>query len=198
MHSSSSMHLLALQLPTTLRAAMSMFSRASSCATGAEHHCGLSALSEFCIVPIFQHAKARLVVFGLCFFSCFLQLVWDTCWPWIANLVGNEASWVWAKWYHTVSYHAKWYLWQQYFCIPTVLTSLTNIANLNYFVPISIYLWSLRWKRKLRGVSLCVFSKCRWCGDYFTGRNETTKTKMTINGVYLDHGHNHDRKLKLQ
>ena len=34
--------------------------------------------------------------------------------------------------------------------------------------------------------------------DYFTGRNETTKTKMTINGVYLDHGHDHDRKLKLQ
>lgn len=63
----------------------SMFSQAGSCATGAEHHCGLSALSEFCIVLIFQHAKARLVVFGLCFFSCFLQLVWDTCWPWIAN-----------------------------------------------------------------------------------------------------------------
>ena len=58
--------------------------------------------------------------------------------------------------------------------------------------------WRLRRKRKLRGVSLCVFSKCRWCGDYFTGRNETTKTKMTINGVYLDHGHDHDRKLKLQ
>ena len=61
------MHLLALQLPTTLQAAMSMFSRASSCATGAEHHCGLSALSEFCIVLIFQHAKARLVVFVVSF-----------------------------------------------------------------------------------------------------------------------------------
>ena len=48
-----------------------------------------------------------------------------------------------------------------------------------------------------RGVAMRVFLvSLMW--DYFTGRNETTKTKMTINGVYLDHGHDHDRKLKLQ
>ena len=51
-------------------------------------------------------------------------------------------------------------------------------------------------RQNFEGLSLGVFSKCRWCGDYFTGRSETTKTKMTINGVYLDH--DHDRKLKLQ
>ena len=51
-----------------------------------------------------------------------------------------------------------------------------------------------------------MFAKCRRCRDYFTGRNKTTKTKMTVNGVYSDHEDNdeddhkddHDRKLKLQ
>ena len=71
-----------------------------------------------------------------------------------------------------------------------------NICHFFFFAPRGM--WRLGRKRKLRGVSLCVFSKCRWCGNFFTGRNETTKTKMTINGVYLDHGHDHDRKLKLQ
>ena len=33
------------------------------------------------------------------------------------------------------------------------------------------------------------------CGDYFTARSETTKTKMAINGVYLDH--DHDRKISV-
>ena len=49
-------------------------------------------------------------------------------------------------------------------------------------------------------------AKCRWCQDYFTGRSKTTKTKMTVNGVYSDHEDkdeddhkdDHDRKLKLQ
>ena len=51
--------------------------RASFCATSAERRRGRSASSESCIVQIFQHANLRLV-FGLCFISCFLPLVWDT------------------------------------------------------------------------------------------------------------------------
>ena len=51
-----------------------------------------------------------------------------------------------------------------------------------------------------------MFAECRRCRDYFTGRSKTTKTKMTVNGVYSDHEDkdeddhkdDHDRKLKLQ
>ena len=62
---------------TLQRAAMWMSSQASSSSTSTEHPCGWSALSESCIVRIFQHANLRLVVSGLCFFFP----VWDTHWP---------------------------------------------------------------------------------------------------------------------
>ena len=84
-----------------------------------------------------------------------------------------------------------------------------SILNLGYCISSPLWLYSISgisscimWlvtlatkdetSRSVAKACFRVFVSLMW--DYFTGRSETTKTKMTVNGVYLDH----DRKLKLQ
>lgn len=69
-----------------------MSSQASSSSTSAEHPCGWSALSESCIVRIFQRANLRLVeTLVFVFFSLYeipigqLGHLWE-------DVVGNHAQ----------------------------------------------------------------------------------------------------------
>lgn len=81
---------------SSLSAAMSMFSLASS---NAERLWGRTLPSESSIVQAFQHASLKLLVvfinFFLYYYLAVLPLVWDACWPQLANQVRDVASWVW-------------------------------------------------------------------------------------------------------